>query len=282
MVLDDRRSGSGSSPVSGPFVGITCSLRSSRSTARSTSSTPTQFDVVIVDEFHHAEADTYRRLLEHLKPKVLLGLTATPERADGKEILHWFDERIASEMRLWEALDQGSCVRSTTWASATGRPARRRLPARPLRHLRARRRPHRRPRPGAADLESVKEWVLDPTKMRALGFLRRDPSCAVHGGAVQRGGLPSVALDGDTRCRDPARGCAPASTRRAPSDLHRRHLQRGRRHPGGRHDPAPAADGERDRLPAAARPWPSLGRGQERPDGARLHRPGARGLPLRH
>ena len=68
---------------------------------------PDQFDVVIVDEFHHAEAATYAKLLEHLKPKVLLGLTATPERADGKDILHWFDDRIASEMRLWEALDQG-------------------------------------------------------------------------------------------------------------------------------------------------------------------------------
>ena len=68
---------------------------------------PDHFDVVIVDEFHHAEADTYRKLLEHLTPKVLLGLTATPERADGKDILHWFDDRIAYEMRLWEALDRG-------------------------------------------------------------------------------------------------------------------------------------------------------------------------------
>ena len=66
-----------------------------------------QFDVVIVDEFHHAEADTYRKLLGRLAPKVLLGLTATPERADGNDILHWFDNRIAYEMRLWEALDRG-------------------------------------------------------------------------------------------------------------------------------------------------------------------------------
>ena len=68
---------------------------------------PESFDVVIVDEFHHAEAPTYRRLLLHLKPKVLLGLTATPERADGQYILHWFDDRIATDMRLWEALDLG-------------------------------------------------------------------------------------------------------------------------------------------------------------------------------
>ena len=68
---------------------------------------PKSFDVVIVDEFHHAEADTYRRLLEHLKPRILLGLTATPERADGNDILQWFDDRIAYEMRLWDALDRG-------------------------------------------------------------------------------------------------------------------------------------------------------------------------------
>ena len=68
---------------------------------------PTQFDVVIVDEFHHAEADTYIKLLKHLRPKVLVGLTATPERADSRDILHWFDQRISFEMRLWEALDQG-------------------------------------------------------------------------------------------------------------------------------------------------------------------------------
>lgn len=67
---------------------------------------PDHFDVVIVDEFHHARAPTYERLLEHLEPRVLLGLTATPERADGKSVLGWFDGRIASELRLWKALDQ--------------------------------------------------------------------------------------------------------------------------------------------------------------------------------
>ena len=66
---------------------------------------PDHFDVVIVDEFHHAEADTYTQLLDHLRPRYLLGLTATPERADGKDVTRWFGDRIASEMRLWDALD---------------------------------------------------------------------------------------------------------------------------------------------------------------------------------
>jgi len=67
---------------------------------------PTYFDVVIVDEFHHAAAASYRMLLEHVQPIELLGLTATPERSDGLPLLDWFDERIAAELRLWDAIDQ--------------------------------------------------------------------------------------------------------------------------------------------------------------------------------
>jgi superfamily II DNA or RNA helicase/HKD family nuclease len=68
---------------------------------------PEHFDVVIVDEFHHAAASTYTALLDHLRPKHLLGLTATPERADGLDVLRWFGGRIAVELRLWDALEQG-------------------------------------------------------------------------------------------------------------------------------------------------------------------------------
>lgn len=67
---------------------------------------PRHFDVVIIDEFHHAAAATYKRLLERIQPQELLGLTATPERGDGISILHWFDGRISAELRLWDAIDQ--------------------------------------------------------------------------------------------------------------------------------------------------------------------------------
>lgn len=67
---------------------------------------PDHFDVVIVDEFHHAAARSYQLLLDHVRPVELLGLTATPERSDGLPILHWFDDRIAAELRLWDAIDQ--------------------------------------------------------------------------------------------------------------------------------------------------------------------------------
>ena len=65
------------------------------------------FDVVIIDEFHHAAANSYVRLLNHVKPRELLGLTATPERNDGLSVFGWFDNRIAAELRLWDAIDQG-------------------------------------------------------------------------------------------------------------------------------------------------------------------------------
>lgn len=64
------------------------------------------FDVVIVDEFHHAAAPTYQALLDHVEPAELLGLTATPERSDGLPLLGWFENRIAAELRLWDAIDQ--------------------------------------------------------------------------------------------------------------------------------------------------------------------------------
>ncbi|WBB77262.1 DUF3427 domain-containing protein [Micromonospora sp. WMMD882] len=67
---------------------------------------PEAYDMVIVDEFHHAEAPTYTRLLELLRPRVLLGLTATPDRADGGDVRRWFDGRAAVELHLWEALER--------------------------------------------------------------------------------------------------------------------------------------------------------------------------------
>lgn len=67
---------------------------------------PDFYDFIIVDEFHHAAAPTYQKLLSYYKPKVLLGLTATPERMDGKSILEYFNNRITAEIRLPEAIDR--------------------------------------------------------------------------------------------------------------------------------------------------------------------------------
>lgn len=68
--------------------------------------TPDFYDYIIIDEFHHAAAASYKKLLAHYKPKILLGLTATPERMDGKDVFRYFDHYVASELRLPEAIDR--------------------------------------------------------------------------------------------------------------------------------------------------------------------------------
>ena len=64
------------------------------------------YDYICVDEFHHAAAKSYQELLSYYAPKILLGLTATPDRMDGKDILKYFDGWIASKMLLGEAIDR--------------------------------------------------------------------------------------------------------------------------------------------------------------------------------
>ena len=72
-----------------------------------TSKTTSDFyDYIVVDEFHHTAAPAYQKLLSYYNPKILLGLTATPERMDGKSVLPYFHHRIAAEIRLPEAIDR--------------------------------------------------------------------------------------------------------------------------------------------------------------------------------
>jgi len=63
------------------------------------------FDYVVLDEAHHAAASSYQRILEHIRPEVLLGLTATPERTDGKDIRDDFGGGFTHEMRLPDAIE---------------------------------------------------------------------------------------------------------------------------------------------------------------------------------
>jgi len=64
------------------------------------------YDYIVIDETHHAAADSYADAINAFTPKVLLGLTATPERMDGKDIRRFFDYRIAAEIRLPEAINR--------------------------------------------------------------------------------------------------------------------------------------------------------------------------------
>lgn len=66
---------------------------------------PDDFDYIIVDEAHHAAAQTYREVMEYFKPKFMLGMTATPERSDSQSVFELFDHNVAVEVRLHEALD---------------------------------------------------------------------------------------------------------------------------------------------------------------------------------
>ena len=82
------------------------SIQSWNSKHMDTLTTKDFYDYIVVDEFHHAAAPSYRKLLAFYKPQILLGLTATPERMDGENVLAYFDDYIASELRLTEAIDR--------------------------------------------------------------------------------------------------------------------------------------------------------------------------------
>ncbi|WP_016990605.1 DUF3427 domain-containing protein [Flavobacterium sp. ACAM 123] len=107
-VLKDNNFGDlwvdGLEPSSNEFV--FASVQTLNNRIKDLNLSPEYYDFIIVDEVHHISASTYRPILNYFKPKVLLGLTATPERMDGENILDDFCGRIAAEIRLPEALNK--------------------------------------------------------------------------------------------------------------------------------------------------------------------------------
>jgi HKD family nuclease len=165
---------------------------------------PSHFDVVIVDEFHHAAAPTYRALLDHLEPVQLLGLTATPERADGLDVLRYFDGRIAAELRVWDAIDQqylapfayygvhdGLDLRDIPWRRGTGYDVTELTNVLTADHAWARR-----------VVEQVRTKVADPGRMRALGFCVSVQHARFMAKVFSEAGLPSArfAISRPARC----------------------------------------------------------------------------------
>ncbi|MFF3036703.1 DUF3427 domain-containing protein [Arthrobacter citreus] len=161
---------------------------------------PRQFDVVVIDEFHHAEAPTYRRLLDHLQPQELLGLTATPERGDGINVAdQFFGGRIAGELRLWDALDADLLVpfhyfgvaddvdlSQVEWKRGsyditqldtlyTGNDAR-----------------------AAKVIAELRDKVTSASDMRALGFCASVQHAHYMAGVFNRAGIASLAVSGET------------------------------------------------------------------------------------
>jgi superfamily II DNA or RNA helicase/HKD family nuclease len=165
------------------------------------------FDVVVVDEFHHAEAPTYRRIIDHLEPRELLGLTATPERADGTDVrVSYFEGRAACELRLWEALEDdllvpfhyfgiadGTDLSAIEWKRGrydevalselyTGNEARARVV-----------------------LRQLGEKVTDVAAMRALGFCVSVDHARYMADVFNAAGIPALAVSGETRAEDRVR-----------------------------------------------------------------------------
>ena len=72
--------------------------------------TPDYFNYLVIDEFHHAVNDQYKRIVEYFKPQFLLGLTATPERMDGRNIYEICDYNVPYEISLKDAINKGMLV----------------------------------------------------------------------------------------------------------------------------------------------------------------------------
>ncbi|MFD9972244.1 DUF3427 domain-containing protein [Streptomyces sp. NPDC059011] len=161
---------------------------------------PDHFDVIVIDEFHHGVSPTYRKIIDYFTPRQLLGLTATPERMDGRNVQdEFFNGRIAAEMRLWEALENellspfhyfgvtdGTDLSAVAWKRGsydlselsnlfTGNDARARLVVR-----------------------AVMDKVSDPASMRALGFCVSVSHARFMAEFFSRAGLRAVALSGES------------------------------------------------------------------------------------
>lgn len=164
---------------------------------------PEHFDVVVIDEFHHAQAASYRRLLEHIAPIELLGLTATPERGDGVDVRDFFGGRVAAELRLWDALEQnllcpfhyfgihdGTDLETLQWKRGgydlaelsgvyTGNDARTRIV-----------------------LKELRDKVADVGAMRALGFCVGVDHALYMAEQFDAAGIPARAVSGETSTFD--------------------------------------------------------------------------------
>jgi superfamily II DNA or RNA helicase/HKD family nuclease len=167
------------------------------------------FRHVVLDECHHVPAPSYQSIVQRLEPDLLVGLTATPERSDGRSLLPDFDGHIACELRLWHALDQQLLVpfeyfgladstdlRSVRWTRSgydqaalsdvyTGNEARASLVVGQL----ARR---------VANVRSV----------RALGFCVSVEHARFMANRFSDAGVPAMALHGDTNPEERAGAAA--------------------------------------------------------------------------
>src|SRR5262249_4127293 len=145
-------------------------------------------------------APSYEALLDRLRPRELLGLTATPERTDGLDVLKYFDGRIAAELRLWEAIDQqylapfdyfgipdGTNLTEIPWHRGRGYDVDALTNLLTADHAWAR-----------LVLDQVRQKIADPNGMRALGFCVSIAHARFMAARFDDAGIPAVAIWGDS------------------------------------------------------------------------------------
>ncbi len=91
--------------VPGNYEYVFASVQTLNNRIGSLNLSPEYYDYIVIDEVHHIAASSYRPIIQYFKPKILLGLTATPERNDEADIVSDFNNRVAAEIRLPEALN---------------------------------------------------------------------------------------------------------------------------------------------------------------------------------
>jgi superfamily II DNA or RNA helicase/HKD family nuclease len=166
---------------------------------------PAYFRHVIVDECHHVPAASYQAVVPRLRPEILVGLTATPERSDGKSLLPEFDDHIAAELRLWQALDDQLLVSFEYFGIADGVD---------LRNVRWARTGYDTAALGdlytgdtaRADLirHQLVKRVADPRRIRALAFCVSIEHAEFMAARFTAAGIPSRAVFGGSPDRDAA------------------------------------------------------------------------------
>ena len=162
------------------------------------------FDVVVVDEAHHLGARSWEAVIDHFQPTEYLALTATPERADGIDIVERdFGGRVSAEIRLWDALDRGlltpfdyfalddaTDLRSIRWVNGryddeqlsslyVGNETRLRI-----------------------IVDELDRKIEDPATMRALGFCVSVDHAHFMARRFTELGIPSKAITGQTAAAD--------------------------------------------------------------------------------
>ena len=160
------------------------------------------FDCIVVDEIHHGAADSYQAIFNALRPKVLLGLTATPERMDGQSILSYFDNRIAAEISLADAIERKllcpftyfgvsdpSDLSGLTWKRGgyeTSELEQVYVFSEKIAERRC-----------SLILEALSRYVTDVSRMHALGFCVSKAHARFMAERFQEAGIPAVAVTAD-------------------------------------------------------------------------------------